>query len=59
MKLRTLVIVAASLAVATSVGYYIRNASLVTPEDDPLIGTKVFDQDILIGPRQSRLIQFL
>lgn len=47
MKLRTLVIVAASLAVATSVGYYIRNASLVTPEDDPLIGTKVFDQDIL------------
>ncbi|MDG2170272.1 MAG: DUF4340 domain-containing protein [Opitutales bacterium] len=47
MKLRTLVIVAASLAVATSVGYYIRNASLTTPEDDPLIGTKVFDQDIL------------
>lgn len=47
MKLRTLVIVAASLAVATSVGYYIRNASLTIPEDDPLIGTKVFDQDIL------------
>ena len=47
MKLRTLVIVAASLAVATSVGYYIRNASLTTPEDDPLIGTKVFDQEIL------------
>ena len=47
MKLRTLVIVAACLAVATSVGYYIRSASLVTPEDDPLIGTKIFDQEIL------------
>ena len=40
-------IVAACLAVATSVGYYIRNASLNTPEDDPLVGTKVFDQEIL------------
>ena len=40
-------IVAACLAVATSVGYYIRNASLTTPGDDPLVGTKVFDQEIL------------
>ena len=35
-------IVAACLAVATSVGYYIRNASLTTPEDDPLATRTLF-----------------
>jgi len=47
MKLRTLIIVAVALAVVTMAGYTIRNASLTTPEDDPIIGTQVFDQDIL------------
>lgn len=55
MKLRTLVIVAACLAVATSVGYYIRNASLTTPEDDPLIGTKLFEQDILADVKRIEI----
>ena len=47
MKLRLLTIVAATLAIVTAVGYYIRNASLTTPEDDPLVGTQLIDQDIL------------
>ena len=47
MKLRTLIIVAVALAVVTMAGYYIRNASLTTPEDDPLIGTKIIGQNIL------------
>jgi hypothetical protein len=47
MKLRTLIIVAVALAVVTMAGYKIRNASLTTPEDDPLIGTKVIDPEIL------------
>tara|TARA_B100001123_G_scaffold198742_2_gene226053 strand:- start:2491 stop:3726 length:1236 start_codon:yes stop_codon:yes gene_type:complete len=47
MKLRTLLIVAVILAILTSVGYYIRNASLTTPEDDPLIGTQIVDPNIL------------
>jgi hypothetical protein len=47
MKLRTLIIVAVALAVVTMAGYKIRNASLTTPEDDPLIGTKLMDQSIL------------
>ena len=47
MKLITLIIVAVALAVVTLAGYKIRNASLTTPEDDPIIGTKVIDQSIL------------
>ena len=47
MKLRLLIIVAAILAVLTTVGYYIRNKSLTTPEDDPLVGTQLVDQDVL------------
>ena len=47
MKLRTLLIVAIALAIVTSVGYYIHNASLTAPEDDPLIGTQIVDPNIL------------
>ncbi len=47
MKLRTLIIVTVALAVVTIVGYYIRNASLTTPQDDPLVGTSLIDQDVL------------
>ncbi|MCZ6671963.1 MAG: DUF4340 domain-containing protein [Verrucomicrobia bacterium] len=47
MKLRTLIIVAVALAVVTLAGYYIRSASLTTPENDPLVGTQVVDQSIL------------
>lgn len=47
MKLRTLIIVTVALAVVTIVGYYIRNASLTTPQDDPLVGTSLIDQEVL------------
>ncbi|MDA0346057.1 MAG: DUF4340 domain-containing protein [Verrucomicrobia bacterium] len=47
MKLRTLIIVTVALAVVTVAGYYIRNASLTTPQDDPLVGTSLVDSTIL------------
>ena len=47
MKLRTLLIVAVALAIVTMAGYYIRNASLTTPEEDPLIGTQIVDSNLL------------
>lgn len=47
MKLRTLIIVTVTLAVVTIAGYYIRNASLTTPQDDPLVGTSLIDQEVL------------
>lgn len=47
MKLKTLILVTIALAIVTMAGYYIRNASLTTPQDDPLVGTQVVDPDIL------------
>ena len=47
MKLRSLIIITIILAIVTTVGFYIRNASLTTPQDDPLVGTSMVDQDIL------------
>jgi hypothetical protein len=47
MKLRTLIIVTVALAVVTVAGYYIQNASLTTPQDDPLVGTSLVDGSIL------------
>lgn len=55
MKLRTLIIVAVALAVVTLAGYKIRNASLTTPEDDPLIGTKLMDQNILADVKRVEI----
>lgn len=55
MKLRTLIIVAVALAVVTLAGYKIRNASLTTPEDDPLIGTKLMDQKILADVKRVEI----
>jgi hypothetical protein len=47
MKLRTLIIVTVALAVVTIAGYYIQDASLTTPQDDPLVGTSLIDSSIL------------
>jgi hypothetical protein len=47
MKLRTLIIVTVTLAVVTIAGCYIRNASLTTPQDDPLVGTSLLEQEVL------------
>lgn len=55
MKLRTLIIVAVALAIVTMAGYYIRNASLITPEDDPLVGTKILDSGILAGVKRIEI----
>ena len=47
MKIRTLLIAVIALAILTFAGYTIRNSSLHTPEEDPLVGQPILDTEAL------------